>query len=67
MLGRRALPAGRLARLGATPDFHHVLLASARRIDSIEGVRNMYTNIGRAIEGVRDEFLQLARLCRLIE
>src|SRR5436309_9743931 len=27
MLGRRALPAGRLARLGATPDFHHGLLA----------------------------------------
>ena len=26
MLGRRALPAGRLARLGATPDFHHGLL-----------------------------------------
>jgi hypothetical protein len=23
---RRALPAGRLARLGATPDFHHGLL-----------------------------------------
>src|SRR5437899_7851570 len=23
VLGRRALPAGRLARLGATPDFHH--------------------------------------------
>src|SRR5712664_2339694 len=29
ILGRRALPAGRLARLGATPDFHHGLLASA--------------------------------------
>ncbi len=27
ILGRRALPAGRLARLGATPDFHHGLLA----------------------------------------
>ena len=26
MLGRRALPAGRLARLGATPDVHHGLL-----------------------------------------
>src|SRR5437867_196481 len=25
-LGRRALPAGRLARLGATPDFHHGLV-----------------------------------------
>src|SRR6266705_4010872 len=25
ILSRRALPAGRLARLGATPDFHHGL------------------------------------------
>jgi hypothetical protein len=29
MLGRRALPAGRLARLGATPEFHHGLLVSS--------------------------------------
>src|SRR5437667_832600 len=28
MLGRRALSAGRLAALGATPDFHHGLLRS---------------------------------------
>ena len=28
ILGRRALPAGRLARLGATPDVHHGLLTS---------------------------------------
>ena len=28
ILSRRALPAGRLARLGATPDFHHGLLAA---------------------------------------
>src|SRR4029077_4229014 len=27
ILGRRALPPGRLAGLGATPDFHHELLA----------------------------------------
>jgi hypothetical protein len=26
MLGRRALSSGRLAALGATPDFHHGLL-----------------------------------------
>ena len=26
ILGRRALPSGRIARLGATPDFHHRLL-----------------------------------------
>src|SRR6266852_4107004 len=29
VLGRRALPAGRLAGLGATPDFHHGLLSRA--------------------------------------
>ena len=29
ILGRRALPAGRLARLGATPEFHHGLLVFA--------------------------------------
>src|SRR6266850_1054200 len=28
ILGRRALPSGRLARLGATPDFRHGLLAA---------------------------------------
>src|SRR3989442_10535656 len=27
ILSRRALPSGRLARLGATPDFHHGLLS----------------------------------------
>src|SRR5436189_3586547 len=31
VLGRRALPAGRLARLGATPDFHHGLLGACPR------------------------------------
>ena len=31
ILGRRALPARRLARLGATPDFHHGLLSEAER------------------------------------
>jgi hypothetical protein len=30
ILSRRALPARRLARLGATPDFHHGLLAKLR-------------------------------------
>src|SRR6266852_4311300 len=30
ILGRRALPARRLARLGATPDFHHGLLGDQR-------------------------------------
>src|SRR5712691_4744796 len=28
ILGRRAVPSGRLARLGATPDFHHGLLTA---------------------------------------
>src|SRR6266852_30383 len=30
ILSRHALPAGRLARLGATPDFHHGLLGLDR-------------------------------------
>src|SRR6266850_1981124 len=30
ILGRRALPPGRLARLGATPDFHHGRLTAER-------------------------------------
>ena len=34
ILGRRALPAGRLARLGATPDFHHGLLGLKRTAPS---------------------------------
>ena len=32
ILGRRALPAGRLARLGATPDFHHGLLSAVSQV-----------------------------------
>src|SRR5450759_811319 len=32
ILGRRALPAGRRAGLGATPDFHHGLLARMREL-----------------------------------
>src|SRR5712691_13557358 len=31
ILGRRALPSGRLARLGATPDFRHGLLTTTTR------------------------------------
>src|SRR5947207_9227059 len=34
ILSRRALPAGRLARLGATPDFHHGLLGLKRTAPS---------------------------------
>src|SRR2546426_8534636 len=36
-VGRRALPAGRLARLGATPDFHHGLLTNFTNPDVAEG------------------------------
>src|SRR6266849_3708488 len=40
ILGRRALPAGRLARLGATLDFHHGLLGSfAGRADETGPLR----------------------------
>jgi hypothetical protein len=39
ILGRRALPAGRLARLGATPDFHHGLLVPWKR-DALHKARS---------------------------
>src|SRR5436190_23874035 len=32
IFGRRALPAGRLAHLGATPDFHHGLLTAGTKM-----------------------------------
>src|SRR5207247_1590047 len=35
ILSRRALPAGRLARLGATPDVHHGLLGQQRAADGV--------------------------------
>jgi protein O-mannosyl-transferase len=38
ILGRRALPDGRLAVLGATPDFHHGLLAHAGAVILLIGV-----------------------------
>ena len=40
ILGRRALPAGRLARLGATPDLHHGLLASQPSQAPLAGLFN---------------------------
>jgi hypothetical protein len=44
ILGRRALPPGRLAALGATPDFHHGLLAFGMRASAIPGSRDsLYT------------------------
>src|SRR5947208_14111482 len=54
ILGRRALPAGRLARLGATPDFHHGLLAQPQvrlKPDTTEDadiVRSIEAQGGRA-------------------
>src|SRR5437667_9455265 len=38
MLGRRALSSGRLAALGATPDFHRGLLAQERSRANISGL-----------------------------
>ena len=55
MLGRRALPAGRLARLGATPDFHHGLL---RTYDS--AAIPMAITIGTRL-GVADNAAHLLR------
>src|SRR5437870_8977564 len=42
ILGRRALPAGRLARLGATPDFHHGLLDEGAELDPSDLARVLY-------------------------
>ncbi len=39
ILGRRALPAGRLARLGATPDFHHGLLKLRTTTEAAQAFR----------------------------
>src|SRR5256712_9810004 len=36
ILGRRALPSGRLARLGATPDFHHGLLTAFAKATAVK-------------------------------
>src|SRR5437762_12072611 len=42
VLSRRALPAGRLARLGATPDFHHGLLRVSKGTEERTKVRGMF-------------------------
>src|SRR5712692_1478002 len=59
VLGRRALPAGRLTRLGATPDFHHGLLVVAQPQPTFRsGTRLMVQTVtvkdkeGRSIEGL---------------
>src|SRR5881628_1324134 len=51
VLGRRALPAGRLARLGATPDFHHGLLDRSIRAECVapDCSRNTDPGILRAL------------------
>src|SRR5947208_667765 len=48
ILGRRALPAGRLARLGATPDFHHGLLALCDEKSSHRRVARLYKELHHA-------------------
>ena len=48
ILGRRALPAGRPARLGATPDVHHGLLGRARTHDGFSLVQRAPLSIQRA-------------------
>src|SRR5436190_20631641 len=40
ILARRALPAGRIAALGATLDFHHGLLAEADRLTPPHGAQS---------------------------
>src|SRR6266851_1641506 len=40
ILGRRALPAKRIAALGATPDFHHGLLTKLRLKPPSDGERS---------------------------
>src|SRR5438034_6560611 len=40
ILSRRALPAGRLARLGATPDFHHGLLGRVATSDVVQSLKS---------------------------
>src|ERR1700675_150287 len=58
ILGRRALPAGRLARLGATPDFHHGLPGSVAESDSIRYFHRMktlsVTDVARNFSAVLD-------------
>src|SRR6267154_1806761 len=52
ILGRRALPSGRLARLGATPDFHHGLLDTG--YDEMVGkivVRTGFQSCGATLSG----------------
>ena len=49
-LGRRALPAGRLARLAATPDFHHGLL----RID--DGLTPLLLQVAFGLEAFEFHF-----------
>jgi len=45
ILGRRSLPARRLARLGATPEFHHGLLASPAPASGSSATRGQSTGL----------------------
>src|SRR5580704_19520941 len=48
ILGRHALPAGRIAGLGATPDFHHGLLKMPRRSWRADAGRRLERSASRA-------------------
>src|SRR5206468_12722208 len=55
ILSRRALPAGRLARLGATPDFHHGLLSGqTSRVKVTSGDAPATGRAGESRRGNRD-------------
>ncbi len=68
ILGRRALPAGRLARLGATPDFHHGLLGTAylTRRQRVYGEADRHAHeIARSVERIRVAFDGLFLRCKM--
>ena len=58
ILGRRALSAGRLAALGATPDFHHGLLRPARAVAALSlpsvasELSRQYHNAGTGLDAL---------------
>src|SRR5947208_5519574 len=58
ILGRRALPTGRLARLGATPDFHDGRFSLAT-----DWVRELRWNLcyARRLRGARSPFLAITK------
>src|SRR6266850_4666824 len=66
-VGRRALPPGRLARLGATPDFHHGLLRATGAAvcwACFAGPAVGATGSDYRVSSIRDEELAIFRLSR---